>query len=363
MEKARVRERQAGCGRSKRGSRRPFGWISAGALLVSFATGCQSPSSTTEQVAPDARASAVERVRIGYSRLAISLPVFCAQELGLFRANGIDAQLEQYDNGQLVGQALLEGNINVGGYLATAISFNGVLRTGHKVYFVTAELEDQKHRVSYLLRRRTPAGHQPEIRSVADLKGKRVGIFPTLTYKAILEALLRKDGVDPASVTIQQTDAPLQPQLLASGGVDALFTIDPAGTATLASGAGELVGDQVESPLLFGEPFVFASELLSKEWADAHPDLAKRIVRSIDQGAQYANAHPKEAKNFLRKYLAPVYASQIDLYPDPLYLPSADTKDEIYTRIADKYLEIGVIPRAIDLTGAVYHGDPIVAAK
>jgi len=291
------------------------------------------------------------------------LPVFCAQELGLFRANGVDAQLEQYDNGQLVGQAVLEGKIDVGGYLATAISFNGVLRTGHPLYFVTAQLEDQKHRVSYLLRRKTLQGHQPEIRSVADLKGKRVGIFPTLTYKAILEALLRKDGVDPASVTIQQTDAPLQPQLLASGGVDALFTIDPAGTATIATGAGELVGDQVESPLLFGEPFVFASEVLSKEWADAHPDLAKRIVRSIDQGAQYANAHPREAKNFLRKYLAQVYASQIDLYPDPLYLPSADSRDEIYTRVADKYLEIGVIPKAIDLTGAVYHGDPVVAAK
>jgi NitT/TauT family transport system substrate-binding protein len=343
-------------------SRAAFAWISATALLFAPETGCRKVSGASEGDA-DGHPLPSEQVRIGYSRLAISLPVFAAQELGLFQVNGVDVQLEQYDNGQLVGQAVLEGKIDIGGYLATAIGFNGVLRTGHRMYFVTAQLEDQQHRVSYLLRRKTPEGRQPEIRSVADLKGKRVGIFPTLAYKAILEALLRKSGVDPGSVTIQQTDAPLQPQLLASGGVDALFTIDPAGTAAISSGAGELVGAEVESPQLFGEPFIFASELISKEWADAHPDLARRVVKSLDEGAQYVNAHPKEAKAFLKKYLAPVYWPQINLYPDPLYLTSADAKDEFYARVASKYLEIGVIPKPIDLTGAVYHGDPVPVAN
>jgi NitT/TauT family transport system substrate-binding protein len=332
-------------------------------LVVPVASGCRDESATAGRPGSEGGSSALEPLRIGYSRLAISLPVFAAEELGFFKANGIDAQLEQYDNGQLVGQAVLEGKIDVGGYLATAISFNGVLRTGRKVYFVTAQLEDQAHRISYLLRRKTPEGRQPEIRSIADLKDKRVGIFPTLAYKATLEALLRKNGVDPGRVTIQQTDPPLQPQLLASGGVDALFTIDPAGTAAIASGAGELVSPQVESPQLFGEPFIFGSELISKDWADTHADLARRVVRSIDQGVAYVDAHPKEAKAFLRKYLAPVYQTQIDLYPEPLYLTSADSKDDLYARIASKYLEIGVIPKAIDLAGAVYHGEPVGAVN
>ncbi len=331
------------------------------ALFLAFA--CTPRTGSAERAETGVNGVPRDAVRIGYSRLGISLPLFCAQELGLFQKNGVDPQLEAYENGQTVGQALVEGKVDVGGYLATAISFNGVLRTGRTMYFVTAQIEDQKHRISYLLRRRTLEGRTPEIRSIADLKGKRVGIFPTLAYKATLEALLQASGVSPGTVTIQQTDPSLQPQLLASGGVDALFTIDPAGTATLANGAGELVSDEVESPRLYGEPFIFASALIAKNWADAHADLTKRIVRSIDEAAAYINVHPKEAKQFLKKYLASVYHSQIDLYPDPLYLLSAASRDDLYARVAKKYLDIGIIPRSIELEGAVYHGDRVLAAR
>ena len=305
-----------------------------------------------------ANAFAAESVRIGYSRLRISLPVFAAQELGLFQKNGIDAKLEMYDNGQTLGQALVEGKIDVGGYLATPISFNGILRTGRKMLFVTAMLEDQGHRISFLLRRKPEAGQEPTIKSIADLKGKKVGIFPTFAYKATLEALLKKNGVNPAEVTIQQTDPQIEPQLLASGGIDALYTIDPAATAAIALGAGELIESAVEAPGLFGEPFPFAQALIGKEWADAHPELTKQIVRSLDEAIIYVNSHPKEGKQFLRKYLSPVYASQIDLYADALYLTSADTNDEIYTRIAKEYRDVGIITQDIDLRDAIYHGAP-----
>jgi ABC-type nitrate/sulfonate/bicarbonate transport system substrate-binding protein len=86
-------------------------------------------------------------------------------------------------------------------------------------------------------------------------------------------------------------------------------------------------------------------------------------VRSIDEASAYINVHPKEAKQFLKKYLASVYHSQIDLYPDPLYLLSADSRDDLYARVAKKYLDIGIIPRSIELEGAVYHGDRVLAAR
>jgi ABC-type nitrate/sulfonate/bicarbonate transport system substrate-binding protein len=308
-----------------------------------------------------AGASAEDSVRIGYSRLRISLPVFAAEELGLFQKNGINAQLEMYDNGQSLGEALVEGKIDVGGYLATPISFNGILRTGRKMYFVTTMLEDQKHRVSYLLRRKPAPGQQPTIKTIADLKGKKIGIFPTFAYKATLQVFLKKYGVDPADVTVQQTDPQIEPQLLASGGVDALYTIDPAATATIALGIGELIEPEAEAPLLFGEPFPFGQALIGKDWADAHPDLTKRIVKSLDEAILYVNAHPKEAKQFLHKYLSEVYQTQIDLYPDALYLTSAETTDEIYTRIEKQYRALGIITQDIDLHGAIYHGSPLTS--
>jgi NitT/TauT family transport system substrate-binding protein len=333
-------------------------------LALTGLTGCDSGSTKHSAANAEPAASVGESFRFGYSRLGISLPIFAAQELGLFHKNGVNPQLEMYENGQAVGQALVEGKIDVGGYLATPISFNGILRTGRKMYFVTTQLEDQKHRVSYLLRRKTAPGAQPEIKSIADLRGKKVGIFPTLAYKATLETLLRKNGVNPAEVTIQQSDPQLQPQLLANGGVDALYTIDPAGTAVIATGAGELLDPNVvEAPLIFGEPFPFAQALISREWADANPALTRHIVKSLDEAIIYINGHPKEAKQFLRKYLSEVYWTQINLYPDPLYLTSADSRDETYIGIAMQYRKIGIIAQDIDLTGAIYHGDAVRSSE
>jgi ABC-type nitrate/sulfonate/bicarbonate transport system substrate-binding protein len=91
--------------------------------------------------------------------------------------------------------------------------------------------------------------------------------------------------------------------------------------------------------------------------------LTRRIVKSLDEAIVYINAHPKEAKKFLRKYLSEAYWAQIDLYPDPLYLTSADSRDEIYIGIATQYRRIGIIAQDIDLAGATYHGDRLSQAN
>lgn len=324
-------------------------------LSATVLCGHFAPVQAAEKISGNAPA----KVRIGYSRLRISLPVFTAQELGLFKKHGIDAQLEMYDTGQSLGQALVEGKIDVGGYLAYPISFNGILRTGRKFYFVTTMIEDQNHRVSYLLRRKPAPGKKAEIKTVKDLRGKKVGILPTIAYKATLEAILKKSGINPAEVTIQQTDPALQPQLLANGGVDALYTNDPAATAAIANGSAELLDSDIEAPQIFGEPFPFGHAMIGKEWAGANPEVTARIVQALDEAIVYINSHPKEANKFLKPYLSAVYHPHIALYPDALYLTSADSKDEIVTGIAEQYREIGIINKDIDLTGAIYHGKKI----
>jgi NitT/TauT family transport system substrate-binding protein len=296
---------------------------------------------------------------MGYAKLRISLPIFVAQERGLFRKHGIDAKLEMYDTGQSLGQALAEGKIDVGGYFAFPISFNGMLRTKRRLYFLTLQQEDRVNRISFFLRRKTPPGQKPQITSVKDLKGKRVGILPTIVYKATLEALLRKSGVDPASVTIQPTDPMLQAQLLASGGVDALYTNDPAATGAIAAGIAEVVDpNHSESAALYGEPFPFGTFYISQEWAAANPALTRAIAAALDEAIAYINGHQVEAKETLRPYLPPVFRGQIPLYGPASYLTTAETHEEDIAKLARKFKEIGVVPQDVDVKGTVYHAAP-----
>lgn len=301
--------------------------------------------------------SSLTSVRIGYTQLRISLPVFAAQELGIFKKYGIDAQLEAYPTGQPLGQALVEGKIDVGGYFGFPISWNGILRTGHQLYFAGTQLEDKDHRISYLLRRKLPDGQVSDIHSIKDLKGKKVGILPTIVYKATLEALLKKNGVDPADVVIQQVDPPLEAQLLASGGIDALYTIDPAATAAIVSGAGELVNpDEIEVSQLFGKSIPFGSFYFSKAWADQNKEITAKIVGALDEAIVYINSHPQEANQFLKPYLPAALQSQIAHYPNQLFVTSYDLKDKLLIDLARKYLKVGIINQLIDLKGLIYHG-------
>jgi ABC-type nitrate/sulfonate/bicarbonate transport system substrate-binding protein len=270
------------------------GLLSVALLLPGL--GC---SKGTDQQANDGKKQAV---RVGYSRLRISLPVFVAKEKGIFAKHGIEAELEMYDTAQPLMQALVAGKVDVAGYTALPITFNGMLRSKKQLYFITTMVEDQSHRISFLLRPATPEGQA--IKSPKDLKGKRIGILPTIAYKAWLQEILKANGLDPETdVTIVQVAPEQTPQAIKSGGVDALFTNDPAATAAIRLGVAELVSQEVECPKYIMDPFPFGSFNVSKEWADANPDLFKKLVAALDEAAAFVNAHPEEAKACMAPYL------------------------------------------------------------
>lgn len=289
-------------------------------------------------------------ISIGYSRLRISLPIFVAQEQNLFQKYGITAALQMYETAQPMMQALVESKIDIAGYTALPITYNAMLRANQSLYFATAMLEDQKHRISYLLRKK--GGN---IKTIADLQGKKVGILPTIAYKSWLQEILRANKVDLNSVVIQQVAPELEVSSLNSGGIDALFTNDPMATAAIASGAGELITDMVEVPKYLGEPFLFGSFNARKEWVDAHPSEFTAIVAALDEAIEFVNRHPNEAKEYIRKYIPAQFGEQVALYPDALYLVSAETTKDMFQKEADAELKIGIIPSALDLDNLVYH--------
>lgn len=289
-------------------------------------------------------------VPIGYSRLRISLPLFVAQEQNLFQKHGVSVTLQMYETAQPMMQSLVEGKINVAGYTALPITYNAIQRSNNSLYFATALLEDQKHRISYLLRKKGS-----NIKTIDDLRGKKVGILPTIAYKAWLQEILRANKVNPESVVIQQVAPEIEVSSLNSGGIDALFTNDPVATAAIAKGAGELITDFVEVPKYFGEPFLFGSFNARKDWADAHPSEFTAIVAALDEAVEFVNQHPAEAKQYMRKYIPSQFSDQVALYPDASYLKSTETTKDMFQKEADAEFKIGIISSGFDVDSLIYH--------
>ena len=304
-----------------------------------------SPDDPTD---PATEVASDECIDIGYSRLRISLPVFVAQEKRMFENVGLNVCLEQYDTAQPLMQALIEGEIDIAGYTALPITYNGMIRSGKKLRFVSAMVEDQEHRISYML-----VSADSDIDNLDDLTGKRIGILPTIAYQKWAEAILTDAGVDLSTVIIQQIAPNLQPQTLQSGGVDALFTNDPAATTAIQLGVARELNDLVEVPAVFGEPFIFGSFNVSDDWANANPEKYNALVKAIDNAIAFTNSHPDEAKEAMKPYLPEAFQPHVQSYPDALYFSTDQVTQTMFDETVETYLELGMIPGPLSLDGLI----------
>ncbi|HMH52058.1 MAG TPA: ABC transporter substrate-binding protein [Candidatus Acidoferrum sp.] len=295
------------------------------------------------------RSSQRAKVTIGYSRLRISLPIFVAAQKGYFSRQSLDIDLQPFDTAVPLMDALVAGHIQVGGFTAFPITFNAMLRSRTTLLFVGLLVEDQAHPISVLLRRKDAA-----IGTVADLKGKRIGILPTIAYRAWLEEILRRNGIDARDVTIIPVQPLMTSSALASGQIDAAFTNDPASTTALQTGVAELVTPDALVPKHLWSPFPFGAFNVRKDFADANPGLVRRIVDALNDGIADINTNPAAAKEHMKEYLPTEQRQFVKFYPSSLYVPSHQVDEQALHKVARSYLEMRIIEKPLLLDGLVY---------
>jgi ABC-type nitrate/sulfonate/bicarbonate transport system substrate-binding protein len=267
---------------------------------------------------------------IGVSTLRISLPVFVAEQHGLFVKHGIDAEVHRYDTAQPLADELGAARIDAGGYVAFPILF-GPGAPPPRVRVFTAVVEDAAHPLSYLLVKKGSG-----LRGVAALRGRRIGILPTAAYRRWLEAILRHDGLRPEDVSIVPIAPSLEGDALAGGGVDALFTGDPMATAALARGFAEPATDAPDVPRVLGDPFLFGTFAVTEAFAQKHPEEARALADALDEAITMIAADPALGRAAMKPYIRESERAFVDFYPPARYLRSG----EIGAAQLDRALEL-----------------------
>lgn len=284
-------------------------------------------------------------IKIGYSALRISLPLFIAVEKKLFAKEKLHVKLERFDTAQPLMNALLDGNIQAGGYSALPISFQGMVEKGTGLYFITSLIEDDTHRISYFLTRSQNALHG----DWEAVRGKRIGILPTVAYRVWLEAILQKKGILSEEVHIIPIEPIAQSTALQDNTVDFLFTNDPVATTIIRHKIGTLFSNEVDVPQAIGTPFLFGSFNIRKDFADANPGISRKLVAVLDKAVEYVNKNPASAKRMMRKYIHESQRAFVDFYPDALYQPTTETDVKTFQDIANFYYQSHVVRKRLDL--------------
>ena len=94
----------------------------------------------------------------------VHMPVIVAQDLGIFKKNGIEVKTVALDGGVKVFRAMLAGNLDIAQSPGTVTSI--AISKGSKVKAILGTL--YKFEASMVVR--------DNIKTMADLKGKRIGI-------------------------------------------------------------------------------------------------------------------------------------------------------------------------------------------
>ena len=192
-------------------------------------------------------AQAQDKVKVGVLKLTSSAPIFIGVDKGFFKEFGVEPELVFFQAAAPIATALAAGQIEVGATGLTAALYNIVLG-GQKLWIVADKgREWPGYPLTAIVVQKELA--ESGLRSVADLKGRRIGITQLgSTFHYHLGNVLEKHGLalsDVKLVPLQAMGAALE--ALKGKQVDAIMLPQPFPGRAEADGFGKVIswsGDQ-----------------------------------------------------------------------------------------------------------------------
>lgn len=214
--------------------------LAIGLVLAIVAAGCGSPATTggassAPAAAASATATAVAKATCAAKKVTIAVPVtppnvvhltpYVADAFGYFKDENLTVELIRFDGGVGSLRASASGAIDLAG------------TSSEPVIDAIANGADVKIVYSYAPNVDVTFAVGPNVKTMADLKGKKMGVQEAGGFADVMTRIvLKKAGIDPKDVTFVTTTTAGRVQALATGVTDtAVLHIDQVRTAAKAN--------------------------------------------------------------------------------------------------------------------------------
>src|ERR1700678_1134951 len=134
------------------------------------------------------------------------------------------------------------------------------------------------------------ADAKSDIKTVKDLRGKRVAIFPGSTQEVVMLERLKAEGMSIKDIQPIRLSFSDMAGALARGDIDAYVGAEPGPGISLANGAGRVVEYPYSTSIGSLNMILSTSAKMIKE----NPERLKMIVEMHKKATDYAMAHPEE---------------------------------------------------------------------
>ena len=236
------------------------------------------------------------KVRIGYLPITLSLPFFVTMERGYFTEAGIEVEAIKYVTADQLTNALLAGNIDISANTSMSTFMTTIEEAPDFAMIYMVSIHDPENYLDAVLVKKGSGIKNPN-----DLKGKKIGMFPGSTNVIYLSIAL-SNFFDPKK-EVQMIQLPPQTHIeaLASGQVDALYTLEPLVTVAIESDIGEMLIQGSNSTYIIN-PFPGGTYIASKKYYDQHPQIVQNVIEAIYKGVEFIRNSKEEARKYYEKY-------------------------------------------------------------
>jgi NitT/TauT family transport system substrate-binding protein len=249
---------------------------------------------------------------------------FYAQDLGMFKKAGLDAQVSVTNFGTQVAAAVAGGSIEIG--QSNIMSLAAAFAQGLPFALIAgAGLYSSAKPTSMMI----VAKNSP-LKTAKDLNGKTVAVNGLKSITQIsVQAWADQNGGNSQSIKFVEMPFVEMEGALMSGRIDMALLADPNATTLLAGGHTRPFGKAFDA---IGKEFLIGGWFAKTDWIAANTDTVKKFVAVMREAAQWANKPADFAQSaaILEKYTKVsvgaanrvAYAERLD---PALIQPSIDT--------------------------------------
>lgn len=236
-------------------------------------------------------ADAAEKVRLGINNVISDVVFHIAQERGFFADEGLEVEFVVFDSGPKMIAPLGAGQIDAGAGASSAGLYNAAAR-GINVKIVADKGSTPPHFDYMPLMVRQDLLESGKVKSVADLKGKKVGLVgPGAATNAKLAHILEKNGLKESDVQSVFIGYPQQVAAFTTGAIDAAITTEPSAAQAVEKGiAKRFVVDgypnQQVAVLLFNGDFIAQRRDVAQHFMNAYVKAA-RVYNAATEGGKF----------------------------------------------------------------------------
>lgn len=273
----------------------------AGVMALSLAACGSTPSSTPASTPASEPASAstpasepaeefeTVDLRVAYMpNMGSNSLLATALNMGYFEEMGLNVTLTEFQGGPAEIAAMASGDIDISqiGHGAHALCIEGQAKVFH---LDCTSLADA-----------VVANTEKGISSIADLKGKTIGVSSGTSAEIILNLALASAGLTQDDVTLTEMDANGMVTAMVSGGVDACATWSPS-TMTIANALGDKALTLATNNDYVDQVTFPSSFITTEKFASENHDVLVRFSRALLKAQDYRAANIEEVAKWVAK--------------------------------------------------------------